>query len=562
MPDINITALLSPLPVPGVQSNIVTGNPTGKLSSVLSNLLPGTVISGFVLNRDATGNPILRTDQGDLLIETDLFLKIGSDVTARIEKHGNKTQANILTVDGLPPAAAQARQHVDQPDIIGRNPGTAQHSPGTAPATQRSAFNVTQTATTSTAATTPRQPLLEAIVIGPSTNNATANNSLPAGTLLGVRIIAAEPAHAAKAANPATPPQTAATNVANAQPQTTTTNASAYAAYGRSFIFPPAQPIQTNATSTIPAQIQATIIASEPDGTLIAQSPLGLLKFPILSKLSAGGTLQLTIVSATPPSPAAVSAGTVLSQLPPGLQLSQQWPTLQEIIDVVLQESFSSKEALAALQARIPWVALANAQGGASMPTSTTLSSPLMFFMSAMMNGSVRSWLGEHTIRLLEENGHTPLLDQADSEFSQLANLARNTSSQGWQSVFFPIMTGEQIQMARLFVRRDRKNSDNATGADDTRFMVEVELSQLGELQLDGLVRKSSSRKAVFDLIIRSETALPREMQQEIIAIYDSAGELTDFTGTLLFQQVTNLPQSPVQDLLTPRQDEPPDILA
>lgn len=656
MADIKIKALLSPLPVQGVTAGAVSGNATGRLASVLANLLPGTIISGFVLNRDTKGNPILRTEQGDLLIETDLFLKIGSDVTARIEKHGNKTSARILTVDTLPPDVAQSRHLTDQPDIVGRDPAQLLRNPQASPTgqtlpaeaelpttpvqprtTQGTAGNAPATTAANAASTTrlntPRAPLLEAIVLGPSSNagnpqNETAQN-LPAGTQLGVRIIAAQTTYE----RPATPvPQTnnaqpqsptsatpqstvvitatetrppAATqttaNAAITQNSTTPTDsnaqsttkalpataASAYAAYGKPNLLTPAQnaasPQATSATTTnapaappppqpplqagsaIPSQIQATIIASEPDGTLIAQSPVGLLKLPILAKMSAGGTIQLAVVSATPPSSANAIGGVNLAP-PASLQLSQSWHSLQEIVHVMLQEAFSGKEALNALQERIPWVGLAGAQsastGAGVSANAQNISSPLLFFMSALAGGNLRSWLGENTTKFLEDNGHTPLLDQADGEFSQLATLARTTSQQGWQSTFFPVMTGEQIQMARLFVRRDRKENESHADSEDTRFVVEVELSELGELQLDGLVRKASGNRIVFDLSIKSATPLTPQMQQEIIAIYDSAGELTGYGGTLLFQQTPGAPESPMQDLLKPWQDETPDILA
>lgn len=83
----------------------VTTIPTrddGAAANPLASLASGTLVEGFVVNRDALSNPILRTPLGDLRITSDVFLKTGSEVVFRVDT-SQSSLARIVTVDGLTP---------------------------------------------------------------------------------------------------------------------------------------------------------------------------------------------------------------------------------------------------------------------------------------------------------------------------------------------------------------------------------------------------------------------------------------------------------------------------
>lgn len=83
----------------------VTTIPTrsdGGGTNPLASLASGTLVEGFVVNRDAQSNPILRTPLGDLRITSDVFLKTGSEVVFRVDT-SQSSLARIVTVDGLTP---------------------------------------------------------------------------------------------------------------------------------------------------------------------------------------------------------------------------------------------------------------------------------------------------------------------------------------------------------------------------------------------------------------------------------------------------------------------------
>ena len=77
---------------------------------------------------------------------------------------------------------------------------------------------------------------------------------------------------------------------------------------------------------------------------------------------------------------------------------------------------------------------------------------------------------------------------------------------------------------------------------------MEVDLTQLGEMQMDGFVRRQESG-VQFDLIIRSLQPLPAPVQQDILQIYNDAGAITGYKGSLAFQAVREFPVNPMEEI-------------
>jgi hypothetical protein len=121
----------------------------------LATLPAGTTVEGFVVNRDAQNNPILRTPLGDLRITSDVFLKTGSEVVFRVDT-SQASLARIVTVDGLSPQeySAQSSRGLTQDTIS---------SSALAPPNAKA---LAQTAKTGFAAS--NAPVLNAIVLQPS----------------------------------------------------------------------------------------------------------------------------------------------------------------------------------------------------------------------------------------------------------------------------------------------------------------------------------------------------------------------------------------------------------
>lgn len=236
----------------------------------------------------------------------------------------------------------------------------------------------------------------------------------------------------------------------------------------------------------------------------------------------------------------------VASLLPAPLpELARQWTSLQQIASLL---------AVRPDAAPLPWSPLTQpAQPADATPAPQQLSSGLMFFVAALRGGDFRNWLGESNVRWLQQNGHDGLVKKAEAEFFTLARAFTDVPvSQHWQSVFFPVAVDGQLQQVRLFLKRDRKQGRNEQGKkeDDTRFIVEVSMSQLGELQMDGFVRRQPEHQVEFDLYVRSLVPLEPQVQQDIVAIYNSVGELTGYRGSLVFQAVKEFPVNPMKEAM------------
>jgi len=81
-------------------------------------------------------------------------------------------------------------------------------------------------------------------------------------------------------------------------------------------------------------------------------------------------------------------------------------------------------------------------------------------------------------------------------------------------------------------VRRDPpKDATDPNAVGSIHFLLDVELSRLGPLQLDGLIRGKR-----LDLMLRSQRPLDAPMRQELNEIFQNAQQATGYAGQLFFQ--------------------------
>ena len=128
----------------------------------------------------------------------------------------------------------------------------------------------------------------------------------------------------------------------------------------------------------------------------------------------------------------------------------------------------------------------------------------------------------------------------------ELGQLGRLTESGGdWRLLAIPFADGHQVHPLRLFLRRDEHRSDEPERERETatRFVLEVELTRLGDLQMDGLVRKTR-----FDLILRTRRPLSPTMQRDIGEIFQAANEAAGVDGQIVFQSSHDWRPMPLGD--------------
>ena len=262
-------------------------------------------------------------------------------------------------------------------------------------------------------------------------------------------------------------------------------------------------------------------------GQPVVQTPLGTLTLEIRAPLQAGSqiTFELPSGAAAPgriggAGPGPTALGT----------LAHSWPALEETLRV-LQEIAPPGVAAASLREAVPQV-------------GPRLASGLLFFLSALGVGDVTRWIGNQASQALKGAGRDSLLSRLGQDFGQLGRLADNQSGD-WRLFFIPLYDGDQLRQLRLFLRHGQPEQDGGGGQDDedqTRFVVEVEMSRLGDLQLDGLVREKR-----LDLILRSRAPLPEFMRRDIMKIFHEANEITGYRGKLGFQSSREWKAMPIE---------------
>ncbi len=162
----------------------------------------------------------------------------------------------------------------------------------------------------------------------------------------------------------------------------------------------------------------------------------------------------------------------------------------------------------------------------------SSLSAGVLFFISALRGGDLRSWLGESIERTLQRL-RPGLLDRLGDDFRTVSRTTDDPKGGEWRSVLIPLLGGESIEHIRLHTRL-HGDDDEADDKAEARFIVDLNLSRVGRMQLDGLVRGGATKR--LDLIVRSPAPLTPAMREDIRRIFRDAGEVTGIKGGVTFQ--------------------------
>lgn len=568
-------------PVSGVTAATAIGEGSAGAIGALGALPNGTTVEGFVVNRDAQNNPILRTAIGDLRVTSEVFLKTGSEVIIRVD-NTLSSLARILSVDGLTPQdysnqTQAARSGITQDTIsqsslqpLLNNASAAAPKAGAAianpvlqavilqgqpaaatPSLLASALAATQSGPVQAlaqlaqlrAGTPIRLTVLDlklppiAVALGSVPQSAKLDNLLPApGTTPQQTTPAvaqnpvsqpiAPPAQAATLPieNELAPLQTAVTEKATLSAALQTTKlADPLLAPTDNKQAPPTVTVQPGAerpalTPTAPNQISASVIGHDADGANILHTPFATLKVYTPQPLPSGTTL---LVSAQVETDSAVTPHASIAEE----QLASIVPKGDKVIDDVLAWMLTNQPDIAReLQQRLPNI-------------HRNLSSGLLFFIAAIKGGDVGEVIGKRALRLLETSA-PELLARLRQEVGQIQSSIADSPLVHWTLYPLSMMGGQEMQHARLYVGKEP--NENAAAAGDTsrgqRFVLEVDLSQLGSMQFDGFIRNNDGKKS-FDLMVRSANSLEPQLANEIRTIFENSSAITGLKGQIVFQQ-------------------------
>ena len=286
----------------------------------------------------------------------------------------------------------------------------------------------------------------------------------------------------------------------------------------------------TNAASSAAtpqgAVVGGTVIGLSRSGQSILSTPRGLMTLVGQAELPPGSRVVVEIL------PQSSRAGTARTAGPPPAplaHLAQHWETLDQAIRLLEVANPS-----AANQITRDHVARPGPQ----------LTAAIALFITAVRGGDLRAWLGEENTRALEL-ARGGLGSTLREEFGTMQR-ASEPNDGGWRGFFIPFLDDGQLNQIRLFLHqeRDARDNDEREGADPTRFVVDLSLSQLGDLQIDGTVRPET-----VDLLVRTRDALPTTMRQEIRDIFTSTLGRTGIDGQLAFRVQKTFPTLPIEEL-------------
>jgi hypothetical protein len=162
----------------------------------------------------------------------------------------------------------------------------------------------------------------------------------------------------------------------------------------------------------------------------------------------------------------------------------------------------------------------------------------MAFYLSALQVGDIKAWIGEAARSALDRAGRAGALEKVDGDLKRAAAAVdRDVPTTGWRNQPIPFSpNGAAITPIQLYVHQTRPDdSGNAdkgqSGKAPTRFLLDLNLSALGPVQLDGLAQPPR-----FDLILRTPQPLPEALRNNLRALFTNVTSARGLAGGLSFQ--------------------------
>ena len=267
---------------------------------------------------------------------------------------------------------------------------------------------------------------------------------------------------------------------------------------------PPPNAAASPSPPPIPAgELMATTVGHDRDGALLAKTAEGVLRLATDAPLPPGSVLILQLVSA----PVAAGAPAAEGDHP-------RLPSLE--------------------QAASPASGVSAATVTHSMPNATPRGiANLIAYLFALRSGDTRQWIGERAAQSLAQAGRGGLIARLGEELRLLGRGAGEAASSEWRALPLPWNDGGQLHFPTLWLheryRPDGKQGEAGTET-GTRLIVELELSRLGPMQIDGYYRDRR-----FDVIVRSRDSLDEDVRKNLHGIFADVLAVSGLAGTLDF---------------------------
>lgn len=291
-------------------------------------------------------------------------------------------------------------------------------------------------------------------------------------------------------------------------------------------------------------------------------TPVGDIPLPPANSLAVGTRVTVTIEPVAPVSSSAGGAPSAPSRpAPPGPSPSSVAPSSVPLTSAPAGPA-PTTEIIWPPFGPLPldggnqdWPALSSLVAGAhqidpglgqaiagKLPTPERPVNPVtLLFLNALgMKSPMRLLLGADGMETILKQGGGPTLRAVEEDMARLSRLTVEHGCLDWRPHAFPLQTGNGVEALLMLVRHafedgERHTPDDRDPDDNprkmTRFVLDLELSRLGPVQVDGIVRTES-----FDLILRTGAPLGPGPEAEIEDLFSRALARNGFRGGCSFQ--------------------------
>lgn len=269
------------------------------------------------------------------------------------------------------------------------------------------------------------------------------------------------------------------------------------------------RPLAGNAAPSTDAQqvVSGTIIRTPAGSASIVNTPGGILAVRLPDPPGPGGAVRLEILAiGLPPAPLPLQGTTTSGAGGLGAALA----------DILQAVARANPAAAADIASRLP-------QAGPQLAAS------LSGMIAGLRQGQLPGALTDPAIRLLERLGRADLVGRARDE----AGAARRTVGEGsdWRAYNLPFLNGQEIEPVKLYLQYpENPEGEPMPDAPVKRFLIDLDLSRIGPMQIDGLIGEKS-----LDVILRTDAAMPAPFRDDLNLVYIQALEAVGRTGHLSF---------------------------
>ena len=265
--------------------------------------------------------------------------------------------------------------------------------------------------------------------------------------------------------------------------------------------------------------ITASVLRTDGANRPLLTSPAGLLMLTTPIRLPHEWSGAFEILGASPP-PDPASDEFAPQDTTDGSRTGH-WRTLEDV--------------LGSLSRSDPQAARHMSETVLPQPASS-LAANLLKVFGLLRGGDVRKWIGNEAYHSLART-RPDLLERLAGDIQKLAPGADGSAGGDWRTFTIPVLVDGALAAIRMRIRSGaRQNEEDGASeseSDSTRFVLDLTLSRLGRMQIDGLVQ---ARGKQLDLIVRTERPLAADVQGGIRHILLEAGAVTGLRGAAQFR--------------------------